>query len=171
MKMKQYIVGVFLLFTLVNFTSCDSFFEAEPQDSVSENGFWKTETDVDKFLTNLYAKTFPVVYEGSIFFDEAMSDNAYLVWDGWYTDVKLMANGTQDAYGTAPKNIWAQHYSNIRACWQIIENIDKVPELSEATKSRLLGETRFLMSYNYLRLIIFFGDVPLIKKEIGRAHV
>ena len=167
MKMKQYIIGIALLFTSLNFTSCDSFFEAEPQDSVSENGFWKSETDAEKFLTNLYAKTFPVVYEGSIFFDEAMSDNAYLVWDGWYTDVKLLANGTQDSYGTAPKNIWQQHYANIRACWNMIENIEKIPGLSEASKSCVLGETRFLMAYNYLRLIIFFGDVPLVKKVMN----
>lgn len=102
---KIYFVFIGLLLMIVN-SSCDDFLDAYPNDSVPENKFWQSESDLTKFVTDIYASTFPVDNEGAIFFDEALSDNSYMVWDGWYTDVKLAANGTQDAYGTTPQNLW-----------------------------------------------------------------
>lgn len=164
--MKRYILGVFLLFTAFGFCSCEAFLDAEPQDKVSDISFWKSESDVSKFITDIYASTYPLVYEGSIFFNEALSDNAYLVYSGWYTDVKFAANGTQDAYGTMPQELWRIYYANIRKCWQVFENIDRVSGLNDDNKNILLAQTRFLLAWNYHRLVAFFGDVPLVKKVL-----
>lgn len=51
---------------LVNF-SCDDFLDAYPNDSVPENKFWQSESDLTKFVTDIYASTFPVDNEGAIF--------------------------------------------------------------------------------------------------------
>lgn len=165
--MKNYIITIMLLCLCFGVTSCDDFLDASPTDKVSEVNYWATENDVNKFLTETYAATFPIVYENSIFFDEPMSDNAYLTWEGWYTNVKLMANGTQDSYGTAPYNIWQKHYECIRKCYQIYENIDKANDLSTEKKEQYLAEARFLEAYNYHRLIIFFNNVPLATKVLS----
>lgn len=157
---------VLTLLSIIIFSSCDDFLDANPQDTVSENNFWKSQSDVEKFVVDIYSTSFPTIYEGSMFFDEALSDNAYMVWDGWYTDVKLVANGTQDSYGTVPMYLWTNFYSNIRKCWNVLENIDKIKDIDELTKNRILGETHFLLAWNYHRLVVFFGNVPLVTKVL-----
>lgn len=165
--MKKLYFSIALLLSIFSFSSCEDFLDADPQDSVSDSNFWQSENDLTKFITDIYASTFPIVYEGNIFFDEALSDNSYLVWESWYTDVKLAANGTQDAYGTMPQNLWSMYYSSIRKCCQVFTNADKIANISEDTKQRLLAETKFLMAWDYYRLVSFFGDVPLVTKVLS----
>lgn len=59
--------------------ACDDFLDSFPQDTVTNENFWKSKEDADKVLVDIYASLLP---KDAIFFDEAMSDNAYLVWDG-----------------------------------------------------------------------------------------
>lgn len=60
--------------------ACDDFLDSFPQDTVTNENFWKSKEDADKVLVDIYASLLP---KDAIFFDEAMSDNAYLVWDWW----------------------------------------------------------------------------------------
>ena len=57
--------------------ACDDFLDSFPQDTVTNENFWKSKEDADKVLVDIYASLLP---KDAIFFDEAMSDNAYLVW-------------------------------------------------------------------------------------------
>lgn len=163
--MNKYIIGIICTVLCLVFVGCDSFLEATPEDKVADVNFWQSETDVIKFLTDTYATTFLVGQDPeNIHFLEACSDNSYNLWSGWYTDVKLVANGTQDAYGSVPFNIWKWRYTTIRKCYQVLENIDKISNLDPKTVSRLEAETRFLLSYNYFILTTLFGDVPFVDK-------
>lgn len=148
-------------------SGCNDFLTAEPKDRIIEEDFWKSEEEVSKYLTDIYAGTFPIVNEGSIYFDEALSDNAYMTWDSWYTDVKLVANGTQDSYGSFPYEIWKMYYTNIRKCYQLYKNIDNIEDLSKQAKDIYLSQTYFLEAYNYHRLVIFFENVPLVTKVLS----
>ena len=55
--------------------ACDDFLDSFPQDTVTNENFWKSKEDADKVLVDIYASLLP---KDAIFFDEAMSDNAYL---------------------------------------------------------------------------------------------
>lgn len=165
--MKKYIIGLFLSILSLGFVACDSFLEATPQDKVADISFWKSESDIVKFLTDIYAVTFLSGQDPeNIHFLEACSDNSYNLWSGWYTDVKFVGNGTQDAYGSVPNSIWTWRYGSIRRCYQVLENIEKVPDLNDKIKKRMEAETRFLLAYNYYILTTFFGDVPFVDKVL-----
>ncbi|MDL2208213.1 RagB/SusD family nutrient uptake outer membrane protein [Parabacteroides sp. OttesenSCG-928-O15] len=157
---------IYIIIASICLISCDTFLDAIPQDKVSEENYWKSENDVVKFLTNIYSNSFPKTRDGSPFWDEAMSDNAYLVWDGWYGGHKYVGNGTHDAYASVPTNMWNKGYTNIRKCYQLIENIDKV-SIAEAKKNQIIGETRFLLAYNYHNLVLYFNSVPLVTKVLS----
>ena len=43
-------------------------------------------------------------------------------------------------------------YETVRKCWQLIENIKKVPDMSEEEKSRLRGEAYTIMASRYFTL-------------------
>lgn len=164
--MKKIYLAI-LFASLAGLSSCDDFLDAEPSDKIAESNFWQSETDLNKFVTDIYASTFPVIYEGSLFFDEAFSDNAYNVYTSWYTDVKLVANGTQDAYASTPYTWWKLYYASIRKCCNVLENAPKMQSIEESVKNRLLAETKFLLAWDYYRLISFFGDVPFVTKVLS----
>lgn len=169
--MKKYIIGLLFTFVLASTISCDSFLEATPQDKVADANFWQSESDAIKFLTNIYATTFLVGTDPeNIHFLEACSDNAYNLWQGWYTDVKLVANGTQDAYSSVPYTIWSWRYQTIRKCYQLLENVGNIPGANEKTMARLEAETRFLLAHNYYVLTTLFGDIPFVDKVLTAAE-
>ena len=176
MKKKRYILLLSAVLTL-GISSCSDFLDARPADRIPQEDFWSSAQNVRAFVADVYTYTFPTVYEGAGPFDEGMSDNSYMVWEGWYTNIKLVANGTQTSYSSVPYNIWSRSYKNIRKCFQFLENIDITQKMDEAEKEKLTGQIRFLLAYSYNKLAFFFGDVPLItavltveeSKEVPRS--
>ena len=55
-------------------------------------------------------------------------------------------------------------YETVRKCWQIIENIDRVPDMSDDEKSRLRGEAYTIMASRYFDAFRNFGGLCLVKK-------
>jgi hypothetical protein len=55
-------------------------------------------------------------------------------------------------------------YETVRTCWQLIENIEKVPDMSDTEKSRLKGEAYTIMASRYFDAFRNFGGLCLIKK-------
>ena len=55
-------------------------------------------------------------------------------------------------------------YETVRKCWQIIENIDRVPDMDEMEKSRLKGEAYTIMASRYFDAFRNFGGLCLAKK-------
>ena len=60
-------------------------------------------------------------------------------------------------------------YETVRKCWQIIENIDRVPNMSNEEKSRLRGEAYTIMASRYYDAFRNFGGLCLVDKayEVG----
>ena len=58
-------------------------------------------------------------------------------------------------------------YETVRKCWQIIENIDGVPDMSDAEKSRLRGEAYTIMASRYYDAFRNFGGLCLVKKAFA----
>ena len=55
-------------------------------------------------------------------------------------------------------------YETVRKCWQLIENIDRVPDMSGDEKSRLRGEAFTMMASRYFDAFRNFGGLCLVKK-------
>ncbi|MCH5599130.1 RagB/SusD family nutrient uptake outer membrane protein [Niabella ginsengisoli] len=57
-------------------------------------------------------------------------------------------------------------YQAIRRCNIMLENIDNPIDLDAQTKSRWLGETKFLKAYYHYTLLKMYGPIPLIKENL-----
>ena len=55
-------------------------------------------------------------------------------------------------------------YETVRKCWQLIENIDRVPDMTADEKSRLRGEAYTIMASRYYDAFRNFGGLCLVKK-------
>ncbi|MBO4758043.1 MAG: RagB/SusD family nutrient uptake outer membrane protein [Bacteroidales bacterium] len=58
-------------------------------------------------------------------------------------------------------------YETVRKCWQLIENIDRVPDMSDSEKSRLRGEAYTIMASRYFDAFRNFGGLCLARKAYG----
>ena len=56
-------------------------------------------------------------------------------------------------------------YETVRKCWQLIENLDRVPDMSADEKSRLRGEAYTIMASRYFDAFRNFGGLCLVKKS------
>ena len=58
-------------------------------------------------------------------------------------------------------------YETVRKCWQIIENIDRVPDMADDEKSRLRGEAYTIMASRYFDAFRNFGGLCLARRAYG----
>lgn len=154
----------------------DAFLEKAPGVDVNIDTIFNKAENTRYFLWNLYN------HMSCPFFDkdqlqsspiETLSDifHAYSSWSGaylWY----YPGNATEDyqvghikdkfAFTNSGDGNRRSIYDAIRKGWILIENIDRVPDMSAAEKSRLRGETYVIMATRYLDGLKNFGGLPLL---------
>lgn len=156
--MKTYvklILGVFFVLT-----SCsDEVLDVASSTQISSETFWKTEADVRLAVNGEYSALAGV--ESNYIYYDVLSDNAYgnYPWEGY----KALADGTHNPRsGGVIDWIWSGCYSGIGRANVVLDNYEKVPNLSTDYKKSVRGESLFLRAYFYFRLTEFYGGVPLV---------
>ncbi|MBD1362686.1 RagB/SusD family nutrient uptake outer membrane protein [Mucilaginibacter sp. ZT4R22] len=139
-------------------TGCKKL-DLAPTDRFSDLTFWTVDANVYNALNNNYS----LIYNSGIYFyNEATSDNAY----SSSGDYSLIASGNFTASQGKFLNDWAYYYSTIKSCNIFLANIDQNKTLSADVIARLKAETRFIRAFEHFNLAKWYGDVPLIDKDI-----
>lgn len=91
--------------------------------------------------------------------------------ESWMTLSKFITAGfSAQAYDSrpaqAPDNLFT-NYQNVRKCYIIIENIDKVADMSAAEKDVMKAEMKALIAYRYVGMFIRYGGVPIVTKSLS----
>lgn len=58
---------------------------------------------------------------------------------------------------------WKTLYQGIRQCYMLLENLDKVPDLTEEEKKDYIAQANFLIGYYHYRLALEYGPIILMK--------
>ncbi|MCC9138402.1 RagB/SusD family nutrient uptake outer membrane protein [Pontibacter silvestris] len=155
--MKRY--KLLALLSCLLATSCDDdFLDKQPLDVVSNETFWQTEQDAISAVNNCYRYLGDSWYR---VFLSAATDDSYS-WSNWPADVQYAGNGSATASTSYFSHFWSQHYNTIAAANNVLDNIDKVTDMSGELRARLKAETTFIRAYAYQQLVGMYGDVPLI---------
>lgn len=160
--MKKY--NLILLLGLFIFCSCDSFLDREPLNSPSDDNFPSSAREMEMALTGCYTPLW-LDHESMTFFLalDCVTDMSY---DRNANGIQPLAQGAADASNYLVKNYWANFYSGIARCNFLINNLGRVTDADEKTKTTVEGEARFLRAVYYSYLTELFGDVPLIKENL-----
>ncbi len=97
-------------------------------------------------------------YPGSLTEDAQDTDDGN--FQGKFSYSTISTNNSLDARAGGRVSF----YETIRKCWQIIENIDRVPDMSAEEKSRLRGEAYTIMASRYYDAFRNFGGLCIVKK-------
>lgn len=141
---------------VLGFSSCVEL-DRFPLEELSDASFWKSATDAEMAVSDLY----PSLPYWDV--DEAInSDDA--------------VHGIKWAAGNISKGIydpqdqgWSGTYAVIRQANLILSKIDEIPNYDTAEKNKVLGQTYFFRAFHYFDLIRAFGDVPYIDKPLTLA--
>ena len=178
----------------------DAFLEKAPGVDVNIDTVFSNAEYTRNFLWSAYGQIYCTYTSGNMMNGapiDALSDSyhCYCTWGGpiqsYYPgSLTEDAQDTDDgnfqgkfSYSTKPGGLNADSggrvsiYETVRKCWQLIENIDRVPDMSEDEKSRLRGEAYTIMASRYFDAFRNFGGLCLAKKayavgenfEDGRA--
>jgi starch-binding outer membrane protein, SusD/RagB family len=150
------------LVVIVFFTvSCEDIDQPLTRE-FTESAFWKTEQDALDALSSCYENMFSSDY---FFGNEALSDNAYNKSTG-FGGVSQIASGGYDGRTERVSQEWSYHYTDIYKCNVLLENIDRIADVDESRINRIKAEARFIRAYAHFQLATWYGDVPLVTKEL-----
>ena len=190
-KLSNYILA--LVMSTGIFTACvddinvgNAFLEKAPGVDVNIDTVFNKAEYTRNFLWSAYGQLYCTYTAGNMMNGapiDVLSDS-YHCYVGWGGPIQSYYPGglTEDAQDTEDGNFQGKFsystksgldsdaggrvsiYETVRKCWQIIENIERVPDMSDTEKSRLRGEAYTIMASRYFDAFRNFGGLCLVKK-------
>jgi len=158
---------IIILFTVLSlsFSCSNEFTDLAPISNRNEADFFNTAGDLLASLNASYAGLQdPGVYNRAYWtMFEMRSDNTDQGADATglarqYTEINQF---TENSLNEQVDAAWRGSYSVIANCNVILQRIDKVSDIEEGLKNRIIGEAYFLRSLMYYHLAVAFGNIPL----------
>ena len=160
MKINQRI-GLLLLASSLMMAGCKKL-DLAPSDRYTELTFWQSSENVQSALNNIYNGMYT---SQSVFYNEGLSDNAYTKL-GVSTGVDAISSGNFTPSLPRFQNDWAYYYGGIKSCNIFLANVDNNTTLTPELKERMKGEVRFIRAWHHFNLEKWWGDAPLLSKDI-----
>lgn len=183
MKMKK-LINIFLsaafpmALAVVSLTSCEElrfgnhFLNQQPdQIGINIDTVFSKKYYADQVLTKAYSTLHYGIEENILGGDmqESITDLSYSTcsYGGgkllYYNGVYSAGNeGRNTKYFFTESNTW----TGIRYAWLMIENVDRVPDMSQFEKDQAKAESRMIIATHYADMLRHFGGLPWIDHAI-----
>ncbi|WP_346864067.1 RagB/SusD family nutrient uptake outer membrane protein [uncultured Draconibacterium sp.] len=158
------ILSVVLL--VIAASSCEDVLDIEQHGARNVGEFYKTDDEALEGLAAIYYDISSQWQIWDFFIANGLSDDTYIGGGARGNDVGLeeMNEFRHNADNDRMKALFKVYYATIYRCNMLTSNID--PESESLVLQRCTAEAKVIRAYTYLRLVSFFGDVPLIVKEL-----
>ncbi|QRR00226.1 RagB/SusD family nutrient uptake outer membrane protein [Dyadobacter sandarakinus] len=164
---KKLIIIYALLFGIVFGCNDDTLDKTNP-NGVTVEGYYKNGSELSSAVTSVYSmlKSNNLVAREWFFLHDLRSDDVAAGGGQLETPRNQLLLGTHDTGNSVLGTVWLAYYRLIHRANAVVDNSDKVTDLADADKKRLLGEARFLRAYAYYELVSLWGGVPLYKNYV-----
>ncbi|MGM9764071.1 MAG: RagB/SusD family nutrient uptake outer membrane protein [Candidatus Cryptobacteroides sp.] len=157
-----------VLFAMLLATGCTTkFLEVQPTTTIPKENSYKTEADITKALMAAYS---PLLwqdwsyseYHPIQFLSDILADDYAGVGGNGESDVPYMhvMRRFQLTPELSPVGLWKTMYAGVYRANLVVENMDRVENVSEGKRTRILAEARTLRAYYYSWLWKFWGNIP-----------
>jgi hypothetical protein len=151
-----------VLLLLAAVTGCKKL-DLAPKDRYSDLTFWQVDANVNSALATAYSS---ISVSTNIFYNDAMSDNAYAKLAG-STNADVIASGNFTSTLGRFQAEWTNTFRGIKLCNLFLDNADKNTTLPENTKNRMKAEARFIRAWHHFTLMKWWGDAPIVSKDLS----
>lgn len=178
---KSYIRTALVALVAGTLSACD-FLDVVPMGNATKEDIYKTQIQTERMVVGCYGEI-PDVMQPQKGFPGLMGSDEMVVGNRgttrWFHYKSLM-NGDESSSNTyfamwsntadkypvdaQKKDIWGA----IRNCYDVLNNIDKVPDISDENKNVWKGEVLFLIGYYHQILLEYYGPTFLAKEEYAQ---
>ena len=137
--MKKFYILIIVLVATLNF-SCEDFLDRPPLDAISTNDYWKSSSDLEKYVLQFYPLLPQHGYGMAV--EDANSDNL----------IRLTPNDVMNGVRGVVSGNWTNRWRNIRSINVFFDNYTKVTSSFE-TYRHFLGEAHFFITVDFKGLI------------------
>lgn len=150
----------YLIVLIFCLTSCSDFLDRPPLDQLSEDTFYKTESDINSALLGAYSSLQNIDWTGKGWMMlEVPSDNSQA--GGTDPEFSPIDNFTLNGDTPPVGATWAIRYNLITYANVVISKVEE-STFEQGIKDEFAAEGRFLRALAYFDLVRLFGPVPLI---------
>lgn len=151
-------------------TSCDDFLTILPTNSIPDENFWQSKSDVDNVRAAAYEQaTKSDVLTRVLYWGEYRSDNVQIA-NMSNTDLQNTMEGVLQPTNNMFK--WSSFYTGISYCNKVLENGQRMidenidPTFSLGEWRPIKAEMTALRALYYFYLVRAYRDVPYVEKTI-----
>lgn len=190
MTLKRTILSICLAIGSVAMTCCTDlkfgadFLDKAPDGGMNRDSVFASRVYAERAVTEAYhALPFGLPYPEGNWGDKMGRDILECITDfgisdlGWSNESdKHYYNGqynsaVTDMYRTKYSFIHEHCWESVRAAWNVIENIDGVPDMDETLKKQRKAEMKMVIAVHYTDMFRHFGGLPIIDKVINPGDV
>lgn len=153
---------------LLSLISCNDFLDRYPYSENSSSTMFSSATLAESVVTGVYS---------NLLYDYNSTSRSVLNWDS-FSSVMDPQEGIVNLdynylFGTLQPNnsmfltYWKRLYEGVNRANDVIENIGRVPDMSDATKAKRIAECKFLRAYHYYRLNALWRGVPYYDRNLA----
>lgn len=168
MKIKYFLlISTFL----VGLSACDKeFLEKQPQDTLPPEAFYTNGNNLKTALLGVYDALQRDDNFGKLSDLDGITDNG--LHFRYETELIAFAQGIANANVTQKFAKYYQGaYQLIQRANILIDNINAPGTITQADRTAIEAEARALRALGYMRLVYFYGDVPLITKSTPLSEI
>lgn len=164
--MKKSINILFAVGLMVSIlSSCKKdLLNVENPNTITEEQFWKTESDAEKGVNAAYAMFYkPGGWARWIYFrldltsDEGFSKSPWIELADWTRFQYVNYN-----FWEGNANTWRDTYKAIFRCNQVLANVPEIPFTDNSKKELLLAQAKFLRALYYYYAALLWENIPLV---------
>jgi hypothetical protein len=164
--MKKILIYLIVLGAFVGMTSCEDTFLQTPNitgstniDLVYSDSVNAIQIVMQNYIQGLRVGAMITTGNHGIlsnYSDELLRGYSF---ESYYNiaDVGYNPNNT----GSLPDS-YSNHFNQIRACYLVKENIDRVPNMTQTTKNNIKGEMLGIIAFQYTNMFMRLGGAPII---------
>lgn len=165
--MKLYSLSLALAGIFI-FSACADFLEEYDPNKIPASTYYQTENDIIMAANGAYAALRGNGYYKNMYlYTDVRSENTTLQDPGAGGGINYQFfNYTLSTDNSQVKTHWADLYKCVTRSNIILDQIDGITFANETDKQKLKGEMYFLRALTYFHLVMQFGDVPVVTKEL-----
>ncbi|TKG92931.1 RagB/SusD family nutrient uptake outer membrane protein [Puteibacter caeruleilacunae] len=168
---------LYLLISVIVFTSCDDFLKEKPKDIMNPDAFFRSDDEAIASVNGVYRRL-------DYYYNNGGGTSGYSYQSHLGTDLARMAGGRENngshyyhVYNISPdvidgrmRGTWRELYRAIGDANLSISRVSSSEFVSEGTKNRVVAEAKTLRALFYYILSNYWGDVPMWLGELDLAE-
>ena len=162
--MKTKFIIYTFLFVVVFSAACKKNLDLQQKGVYNTDNYFRNETDAVNIISGIYNLLAQEDYisHAETTFDVASDD----YWrSGDHAEDEAIENLTYTASNAQVNFSWTYKYETVNRSTNAIINIPRITEITPAVKKRCMGEAHFFRAFGYWRLMLIYGDVPIVTED------